>query len=94
VDTENASIELQAGRKFSGGFLIGADGLRSVVPAAVGWQIYRFLLTIEKIMKDLLTKSLKVDSAHIVFVISDSAAGPKFMGIWYECRKYANPSTT
>jgi salicylate hydroxylase len=103
VDTENASIELHDGRKFSGDLLIGADGLRSVVrAAAVGsktppidteWQIYRFLLPTEKIMEDALTKSLKVDNALIMFDIPDSAVGSKFMAIWYECRKYANPSS-
>jgi salicylate hydroxylase len=97
VDVENAAIELEDGRKFSGDLLIGADGLRSVVrTAALGekyppidteWQIYRFLLPREAVMNDPLTKAIKKENSRVAYEIPDATTQSKLRFVWYECRK-------
>jgi salicylate hydroxylase len=98
VDIENAAIELEDGRRFSGDLLIGADGLRSVVrttalgekypPIDTEWQIYRFLLPRETIMNDPLTKAIKKDDSRVMYEIPDATAQSKLRFVWYECREY------
>lgn len=99
IDTENATVELEDGTKYSGDLLIGADGLQSDVRAAAlktrvepvdsNWQIYRFLLSLDKVMEDEALSTLKLANTRQVFYWGDEKTEMKRF-IWYECRKYVS----
>ncbi|KAF4630292.1 hypothetical protein G7Y89_g7841 [Cudoniella acicularis] len=96
VDAENATIELDDGRIFSGDLLIGADGIHSKVRAAATgsaslpidseWQIYRFLLPRGEITQDPEMRNMKGENSRKVFEVLDPAVMYQARLIWYECR--------
>jgi salicylate hydroxylase len=96
-DVQNASLELDNGKIFSGDLIIGADGLHSdVQAAAIGskqdpidteWQIYRFLLPREKVMNDGIMKEMRVENARLTYIIPDVKRGISGQFAWYGCRK-------
>lgn len=97
IDVEKAEIELSDGRVFGGDLLIGADGLHSEVrvkatgkreePIDTGWQIYRFLLSREKVMGDEIMRGLKAERTRIMFDMPNEATETNLRFVWYECRK-------
>lgn len=96
-DVQNASLELDNGKIFSGDLIIGADGLHSdVQAAAIGsrqdpidteWQIYRFLLPREKVMNDEVMKEMRVENARLTYLTPDAKREISALFTWYECRK-------
>lgn len=97
VDSEDGIVELEDGSRHQVDLVVGADGLRSAVRAAVikgpdplrtSLNSLRFLVPSEKVLADPELRELwskKEDYATGVFDTNDLQSGRHF--VWYGCRR-------